>query len=484
MDPDLEERLAQRMLDLASSRRITDSSAKVYSEKLHAWWRPYATTRDLPCEFGGADARPLTAPELMALIGAASTGVVRRLTREGARERDGEPLSVPSLDGLFAALRDAHLRAGLDWRGNDALVREVRLGYARAHGVAQHKAKEMKLDDVVAMFGSLTSAPLTPTTSEARARSVALALGLPVRDLPAVAPEAVTVHPTEAVVRVRGRCVSIPCLRSVVADDLVAEAACAHCALRDWLDVGAPHALLPAANVDSFVRRMSRWVVHVPGARLDGGVLTADAGDPWTMVALGLPLAAQEWVRARAVLLPMRVVGLRLDDIDGLTPRDVRIEEDHVTLSVVGKTESAARPYAVTLDATWDALCPVTAVRTYEAWVRAHGCAPDRPQWMLPLRGKAAFRYPTDVPVSGDGRALYQSIRLWLAEQGAGLTPHSARRGFATQARADGYETSEIQHAMRHKRISTTLGYVDGTDDGAARRVLDAIAEERPRSNG
>ena len=88
-------------------------------------------------------------------------------------------------------------------------------------------------------------------------------------------------------------------------------------------------------------------------------------------------------------------------------------------------------------------------------------------------------------------RALYQSIRLWLVEHSSALftdddtdathlTPHSARRGYAAQGQAEGYDDLDVQDALRHERLGTTLEYLEDAAAGAAaRRLLGALAEER-----
>ena len=88
MEPELEELLAQELREQDAGGALKGSSAVCYAEKLAAWWRSYAEPRGLPDDFGGAGARSLTRGELVALIGAAHTGDLRRLTREGDG-RDG-----------------------------------------------------------------------------------------------------------------------------------------------------------------------------------------------------------------------------------------------------------------------------------------------------------------------------------------------------------------------------------------------------------
>lgn len=497
MDPELEALLGQELREQDAGGALTGSSVACYAEKLAAWWRSYAEPRGLPQVFGGASGRSLAPGELVTLIGAAHTGDLRRLTREGdGRDRTGEPLAVSSLGGLFAALRHAHERAGLAWHGHAPEVVELRRAYGRAHLQAPRKAAAMAAEHAVALFGCPPHAPLDPDVAATRARAIALALGVPLRDLPKLTPEAVVVSGRDAVVTLSGRTVTVPCLRSVVGD-AVAAVACPHCALGDWVaHVDELGPLLRPGDVRSFQACVRGWVRRVPGLRFTGDVLTSVSGDPWTTVAAGLPPAAQAWLRARAVLLPMRAVGLRLDDIDGLRTGDVHITEEIVTFSVTGKGEHAGTSFAVTLEATGDAMCPVRAVNSYERWVRAHGCDADRSRWVVPLRGKAPNQYPVQADVPDGSRALYQSIRLWLVEHSRAfftddgtdwthLTPHSARRGYAAQAQAEGYAELDVQDALRHKRLGTTLDYLEDAAAGmAARRLLDAIAKERRGTGG
>lgn len=103
------------------------------------------------------------------------------------------------------------------------------------------------------------------------------------------------------------------------------------------------------------------------------------------------------------------------------------------------------------------------------------------------MRG-ATLALPYDTNPPAGSRALYQSVRIWLLDQGLAvepqghqrqtITPHSARHGFAQSAQAAGASLEDISTAMRHVRPDTTAGYVRGAGDAAARHLIEAIAKE------
>ena len=489
MDPDLQALVNAELERLKTGVARAESTAHTYAEHLAAWWGPYARANGLPQYDATEDVHPLSVPQIARFVLACAAGDIRRGTRDGARaaERVGAPLSVPSFEGVLAALRAVHLDAGLVWHGDDTHVRELVAGYRTVHGARAVQAAPMSLDHVARMFATYSLEPAgDPWVRDARARAVAVALGLSIRALAALDPTQVTWSPARVNVKFGDEDRSAPCLRTVI-DDTITASACGHCTLGSWLTDPAPE---PLVDVRDIVRIRAQWALaarRLARANFTGDRLHVEDGDSWTRLALGLTPDAARWLRMRAALLPMRAVGLRLDDIDDLTCTDVHFRDDTATLSIVGKGETSARPYTVVLTSTGDPLCPVEAMASYDRWVRTY--LPTRRFFMVPTRGKGALRHPVEVP-HGPGRALYQAVRTWLVEQditldenGAGLretlTPHSARRAFAQQAKAEGHREDAIQKALRHKRPGTTTPYLqDNADDSAAAQVLQALANQ------
>lgn len=489
MDPDLQALVTAELERLKTGANRAESTARTYAEHLAAWWNPYARANDLPEYANTEDPRPLTAPQIARFVVACAAGDVRRGTRDGARttKRSKKPLGVASLEGVLAALRAVHLDAGLAWSGNDTHVRELVAGYRTVHGARKIHAAPMSLDHIAAMFANVPPEPANdPWVRDARARAVALALDLPIRALATLDPAHLTWSPTRVSVRSGEGDRSAQCLRTLIDDDIAASA-CGHCVLGSWITDPEPEPLIDVSDV---ARIRAQWALaarRLTRASFTADRLHVDDDDPWTRVALGLTPGTTRWLRVRAALVPMRAVGLRLDDLDDLTCSDVRIADTTITISIVGKGETAARPHVVVLGATGDALCPVTAMVSYDRWVRTY--LPTRTFFMVPTRGKGALRHPVDPP-HGPGRALYQAVRLWILEQdcepdqtGAGLrttlTPHSARRAFAQQAKAEGHREDAIQGALRHSRADTTAEYLDDTaDTSAAAQLLQALANQ------
>ena len=75
--------------------------------------------------------------------------------------------------------------------------------------------------------------------------------------------------------------------------------------------------------------------------------------------------------------------------------------------------------------------------------------------------------------------ALYESItyRVWCRTRvyrGAGIdgaSSHSGRRSFATALASRGVGVRVLMRAMGHRNISTTIGYIDASDDMLRRAV-------------
>lgn len=490
MDAELQAKVDAELTSLARGGSRGARTEKTYAQYIAGSWAPYARTNALPEDVTAGGSRPLAGTEIARFIAACAVGDTRRGTRDGARatERAGTALSVATLEVVLSALRARHVDAGLVWNGSSPQVRGLVAGYRRTHGAPKVKAAPMTVEQVSTMFAQCNPVTIDGLrVREAHVRAVAVALRLPLVDLARLDPSQVRWEPTRVIVNSGAKTIETQCLRTEV-NDVVAEAACGHCILGAWTASACPPPLIHRADIGR-LRRLSATAAGRLGlARFVNDHLTVRGGDVWTTIALGLPAEVARWLRMRAALLPMRAVGLRLDDLDGLGTSGVAFRAGNVTLSVVGKTESVAQPHVVVLEATGDALCPVAAMRHYDAWTRAF--LPARTAFLVPLRGQGDTYYPVDV-TPGPGRALYQSVREWLLRQGlelageatprlrANLTPHSARRGFAGQAKAEGHREDAIQEALRHSRAGTTAGYLDGEigSESVAGQVLNAIAD-------
>lgn len=175
-------------------------------------------------------------------------------------------------------------------------------------------------------------------------------------------------------------------------------------------------------------------------------------------------------VRARAWLAVAWVNGLRMaSDFSDISRRDV--SEDAlgqgfaITLGSTKADRSAARRKTVTV--TWAANGGARQLAEYL-------CVRDA------LTGPGgSLIVPTPFSNSREGDALMSACRTVerstaktdlnrLAKlaglEAEGFSPHSVRRGHATQRGIDGQDLAGIQNALRHKSPSTSRGYVDTPD--------------------
>lgn len=491
MDRDLYRRTHALADDLATDRArpVKDTSANTYSDKLRGNWVPYALAHGLPDKFTRGSV-PLSVDHIASFIVACKDGTVRSHSRDGRRRADleGKPLAPSTLDGILAALRHTHLANGLTWNGDDPKIKDLRRGYATTSDHTRTVAAPLTPDHLRQLFIAAPSSDLADSsTMYARARATATALRIGLAKLPKLTRDSLTVTDERATVALAGGVLrTTECLRRRL-DDPIAAAVCAHCHLLAWQDEGSDVPFFPEEQVTS-LRGTNRLLIDkLPHAHVHRDVIAVDDDDLWTIVAIGLDRNGAAWMRMRAALLPMFATGLRLDDIDGLRHDAVAFAGNNVTMSIVGKTESSDRPHITTMKTEGGPLCPVRAMRHYDAWTRAY--LPVRSHWMPALKGKTSS-VPFDTAGSPGGRALYQAARSWLLESGvaadvdalrtrAALTPHSARHGFAQQAHANGAGLDAIQDAMRHSKADTTNRYLGATDDAAA-TILDRIADDTP----
>lgn len=482
MDPDLKCQLEAELAALASGSARKNSTNSEYGTKIATWWRPYAEQHGLPASFGPGT-EPLGVAELLGLIAACATGETRR---RPYAEGGPSPLGISSLEGLLAALRAAHLDSGLVWRGDDPAVRSSVAGYRRLWAKPPLRAMPMTLSQLAAMFDG-ESLGTTPTASVRNweVRAVALALGVRLATAAAIMPEHVTVSGGTVHVRTSEGRFKPRCLAEGHPDAAV-RAACGHCIVQTWASTGRQ--ALTASQLANVRLGTAQLAQHLRHGRFEGDRLGAASGDLWTRVALGVAPDVATWLTMRSIILPMSAVGLRLDDMDKLRWCDVELGTRHVALQVVGKREAGDSPAHFVLKASGGRLCPVSAMRAYNGWVSAFHASRD--MWVLTNRGKSQQRYPILGRQPGTD-ALHQSIRKWLVMNGVAmpdggsqvrrhLTPHSSRRGFAQQARAEGSDVLSIQAALRHARPSTTQPYLEtaASPDAAPSTVLALIAEK------
>lgn len=489
MNPELERLLQDTIRDLNSNpSTITASSSSTYADKVRANWKPYAQAHDLPTDFTDESARALTADEIIGFMIASRLGDTRSHNRDGQHygARLGKALAPSTLEGALAALRDAHLKAHLAWPGDDPRIKEIRRSYRATSTHTETSATPLTRDHLHQLFSTTSRRSATDKgTVHARARATALALKIPVTKLPMIEAKGVHISGTSATVRIAGiEPRTTQCLRTRI-DDPIASAACAHCQLRMWLQNAPDTTYVPRHEIASVRQAAKILVSRLEFAHYEHNHIAIDDEDLWTTIALGLDRASGIWMRMRAALLPMWAAGLRLSDIEHLHRDQIAFAGQNVTMSIVGKTEDASRPHVITLTPEGGPMCPVAAMRHYDAWTSAF--LPQRTRWTPPLRGTTSSS-PSDVAGAPGSRALYQQARLWLLESGIEigldaytrptLTPHSARHGFAQQAEADGIPLEQTSEAMRHTRQDTTEEYLGSGRGNTSANLLSSISED------
>lgn len=488
MEPELAARTAAEARRLAGPRPVGDETATTYLSNLRSWWVPYAHRHNLSEDFTAPDARPLTLEEVTALVGAASLGELRKGTRDGEQSRSGKPMAPATLEGLLSALRWIHLHAGLTWVGeaHQAELAQLRQGYRNTHAAGQVRARRMSQDDVGDLFDHPPIATDGAGFWENVARALSLQASVPLVYGLWLRPRDITIEGDHAVVESK---YIVQCVASSTNDPLLG-IVCAHCLVIRWKNEAEPDStlltdvMLDRARLDALA--LASKVNHVSFVddvlRVRGPIPLA------TMVALCVSPAGVEWLTARALLLPMRSLGLGFNDLAKLPTSDIHFGAQ---VTFTPARDPRDRPAEMTIQPTGGARCPVSAMAMYDAWASCF--LPNRRQFLVALRrGKGQHvRYAIETTAPEGSRARYQWLSGWLRENAVegsddggvstrrNLTTRSAQRGFAQAAHDAGHDAFTISLALGHSRVGTTLRAIDAPSP-AAGQVLKAIALGRP----
>jgi len=458
-----------------------------YTSNIRANWEPYARQHGLPVNFTGPGARALTLDEVKAFTGALAAGTAPKAHTKNVK---AGALSPPRFEGLLSALRRAHRQGGLTWVGDiypDELA-ALRAGYRRMHGTPPKKAKPMGKDHLGDLFDTVPDEPNDLDLAGCVARALSVQTHLPLGTAAKLTPASVVIAQDGALLHERSGDHEVPCTAWGVVDP-VARASCAHCLLTQWVrhTSDPQQRLLGNARLHLVRNRARELAGHVQGASLDGDVLRVE-GTPSSpqQHALIWSRATARWVRTRAAVLIARAIALRLDDLEHLDLVKVRWAGNTVTLNPLRKNDPGdGTPFPLT--ATGTARCPVNALRVYDDWVRVFLL--DRKLLFTAVHRGGGVAYPVEWDDRPTKRYLYHDTRLDLIRYGgteAGdalhvldhLTPHSARRGWAAQARAEGLSDVQIQAGLGHVKASTTYGYLD-PDDDSPKQLFGTINQHR-----
>lgn len=449
------------------------------------------------CASIGDPAVPASPLTVLAFVGAAATGRLRRPGKSPKQTGEATPLSPSSLDVLLAAWRYAHESAGLESPTGHPAVRAACETYRSDRAADGYRAQravpatpehlaticghaaEVSHRRVATAAAALVMLAFAPSSVESLAR-------MRLRDLRCGA---------AVVLCIDGMAREVPC--SCV--DLWGEWAvrpCAACLLRlleglvkeeDDLLFAACRMKAPkakevndAAAIAQRMRTLCRRLPEFwPATRFDADALRwvegvgSEAGDA-TVHGIGLALTGQLVVlMSRSMWLLMFLRGLRFEDVTSIPL--------HLVTRRVGDVHFWVCPTKHDMDGRWlkvrptraDRLCAVCALDEW-LWVLSEATLVPDAQLFMPVGPYG--------PRAG-GRTEYPASFMEFRRQciAAGITEplslHSMRRGFATLARADGASLEAIQDALGHARVDTTLKYLgDEPDDGAPPQAVAVLA--------
>jgi site-specific recombinase XerD len=163
---------------------------------------------------------------------------------------------------------------------------------------------------------------------------------------------------------------------------------------------------------------------------------SATAGLDADEVAQLIEATEGEPLRDRAVVLLLYATGIRASELRGAAASGLRTERGHLTLKVSRK--GGEKDYVTIRTEAADALRVYLDGRS------------DGPLF-IGVRGGAISRYEV--------RQIMQRVVAHAGIAGKKITPHSMRHTFATLALDAGADIRDVQEAMGHCSIETTMRY-------------------------
>jgi integrase/recombinase XerD len=191
-------------------------------------------------------------------------------------------------------------------------------------------------------------------------------------------------------------------------------------------------------------------------------------------------LRAATGLRDRIMLELLYRAGLRVSEVCALELRDVEITGEQGTVRIVAGKGGDGTAYFDARSAGPDGN---TLAGLMERWleVRTHelkrqlGRVPPRAPLFCTLRRTNSPRGGRREPGGRVGtRQLEYMIKRRARKAGldpALVTPHVLRHTFATELLEDGFNIREVQEAVRHADVSTTMVYTHVHDAGLARKI-------------
>jgi integrase/recombinase XerD len=180
-------------------------------------------------------------------------------------------------------------------------------------------------------------------------------------------------------------------------------------------------------------------------------------------------------IRNAAALVLMYDCGLRVEEVCQLSPHDRVLTgpSAHTVRVRRGKGGRDRQNLAV----------PTSSWALLERWARARELVADERGWSKTRRQRAPF-----ICTLAGGKVNQRYLRKMLARcceragvyrgDGKPVNPHMLRHSYATRLLTNGVPIHEVQRAMGHEWISTTMIYLHVDDAGMASRVRRALEGE------
>ncbi len=471
----------------------TDSSLSANTAKNYGYCWQYF---DEFCNSHHLSALPASADAVLAYVGAAKAGILRRPGKRPLLTGEPAPFSASQVDVVLAAVRDRHVRAGLQSPTDDPAVKAVRKQY-RIDWEAAHSEKRAIPLTVEALRACVEYRPevsLPALTKAAAAlllvdKSCTSALELSRLRLSDLRCE------REVELRVDGKWREIACTCTHFAKHWLVRP-CAACLLRrleaelsdedealfGWRPRMGDACARQAQRLSSRIKDLARSLPRAwPAIRYAGsGRLVWTTNDAEvraaTLHGIGLRLTDQlHLLQMRTLLNVSFARGLRFSDAQRLSLTGAtRLPNGSRLLLPVSKGDQQGQGRWLQLYPASDcSLCPVCALDEW-LWVRCVAAQSTRPAPLL-LCGIGRLGLSPESRV--DYATFWMRLKPIRETTGAGdFSLHSMRRGFAALAQEQGATEHQVQQSLAHKKLDTTKRYLDAGLSGEIPSPLQRLA--------
>lgn len=163
-------------------------------------------------------------------------------------------------------------------------------------------------------------------------------------------------------------------------------------------------------------------------------------------------------------------VGLRADDLLRLDHGDVVFTDDGDLRLTLRSSKGTNEPVSFELRPTYMITCPVRALRSWVERCEQDGASKGSPLFCC------VSRVCTDPWRRVSYKAALGQLKLLAAEhEDPTVSFHSLRTGYATEALAQGATVWQLQRTLRHRKLTTTEGYVRADQRARAAKASRAV---------